>query len=59
MVEKQVGLIAYCLKLVFIVRRLYLVFNVVKLAITSKNLILSRYSDYLSNPILWIKRIEG
>ena len=52
MVKKQVGLIACCLKLTFIIRRLYLVFNIVKLATIPKNLIFSRYSDSLSNLIL-------
>ena len=40
-VEKQTGFIAYCIKLLSTIRRLYLVFNFVKLTATSENLILS------------------
>ena len=42
-VEKQVRLIVYKLKLLLTLRRLYLVFNIIKLITVSENLILSRY----------------
>ena len=43
MVEKQVDPILYCLKFSLTLQRLYLVFHIVKLTSTSKDLILERY----------------
>jgi len=56
-VEKLVGSIVYYLKLSLIIKRLYLVFNVIKLTATYKNLISSRCLDLLSDPIP-IRKIE-
>lgn len=36
-VENKVGLMAYCLKLLSIIKQLHLVFNIVKLILTSKD----------------------
>ena len=51
-VEKQVGILAYYLKLLLSIKRLYPVFNMVKLMATPKDLILSRCLLPPSNPIL-------
>jgi len=45
-IEKQVGLMLYCLKLFSILWRLYLIFPVVKLTTTSDNPISGRYSSF-------------
>jgi len=51
-VEKQVGILAYYLKLLLSIKRLYLVFSMVKLIATPKDLILSKCLLSSSNPIL-------
>ena len=45
MVEKQVGFILYCLKLLFGLQRLYLMFLVLKITTTSNDPILRRFSS--------------
>jgi len=51
-VEKQVRPSAYCLKLLFLMKRLYLVFSVIKLMAAIEDLISSRYPLPLPNTIL-------
>ena len=56
MIAKQVRLIAYQLKLLLALRRLYLVFNVIKLTTAPKDSILSRHLNSSLDPILRNKK---
>jgi len=51
-VEQQIEPIAYCLKLSYIMKKLYSIFNVVKLSATLTNLISGWRSNSLSLPII-------
>jgi len=56
--ECQVGLLAYCLKLPYGIRKLYLVFNVVKLSATLEDPIPGRKPQALLQPIIISKETE-
>jgi len=51
-IERQIGLLAYCLKLPHGMRQLHLVFNVVKLSAAPEDLIPKRKLQALSPPIV-------
>ena len=57
-VEKQVEPSAYCLKLLSLIKRLHLVFSVIKLMATIEDLISGKYPLPLSNTILIDKQEE-
>ena len=57
-VEKKVGFILYYLKLLLVLQRLYLIFNVVKLITALKDLISCRYPNLLLNFIIIEKSFD-
>jgi len=51
-VEYQVGSLAYCLKLPYVMKKLHLIFNIVKLFTTPEDPILRRKPKSLLPPII-------
>ena len=56
--EKKVGLMSYRLKLSLSIKRLYLVFYIVKLTITSKDPIPGQYTLLLSDSIVVDQKVK-